>query len=168
MVTFTLTFSPILEVLKNGGSIRLKDLVGKLSGGNPNTFREVRNTEHAIDTYSACLVIEGGIVKFNRKAKKYAKHGVMERDVQYALHESVENMGEYELYPLKTRENSDRCYLGILWGDIPEEPDEKKYEMNYPPGCDFRDDGSDRCTVGCGVSDDILERYNLISLTTRD
>jgi hypothetical protein len=162
MATFTYTFGTINQVLKNNGKMRFSELANVLMNLDPRRFRDERTVETAITDYTACLKFDGGIVEFNKNAKRYAKFDIMERDVQAALHNSIDNMGQWALYPFKTRKNSDKCYLGILWNEIPRDEDEKRYNMNYPQGCDFRGEGENSCRAGCGVDEIVLKKYKLI------
>jgi len=82
----------------------------------------------------------------------------MERSIQAGLHATIPNMEEFQLYPFKTRNNSERCYLGIDWADIPEDESGEP----FPLTCDFRGNGNDACTLDCGISKDIVRRYGFV------
>ncbi len=163
MATFTYAFCTINQVLKNGGEMEFSELARVLTQQDPRRFRDEKTVEMAVVRYTDCLRFGGRTVSFDRNAKKYAKFGIMERDIQAALHESIPNMDEWALYPFKTRKNSNSCYLGIPWEEIPKDPDEgDKYNINYPIGCDFRAEGEDTCRSGCRVSEDVLKRYGIM------
>ena len=161
MATFTYTFCTISQVLKNGGEIGFERLADILMQQEPQRFRDKKTVEMAVLKYTSCLIFDGGTVRFNKGAKRYAKYDIMERDVQAYLHGAVPGMDNWALYPFKTRKNSDTCYLGIPWGEIPKDPDEEKYNMNYPKGCDFRGEGEDSCRTGCMASKEVLRKYGL-------
>ena len=153
MATFTLTYLPIVSVLENGGCMKLDDLAKSLCEKILVTFRDKSTVENAINTYVECLDVENELVKFNREAKTYAKFSIMERDIQDNLHGKLENMKEFELYPHKTRKNSDCCHIGVPWKDIPVGECEEMYKTNNPGDCDFRIDGKDNCALGCGIDE---------------
>lgn len=164
MATWTLTFLPIHQVLRNGGEMIFSDLAAKLIELDPRRFRDVINVERAITTYAHCLEYDAqtGTVRFNKEAGRYARFGMMERSIQFALHESVPSMEDWQLYPLKTRRNSGACYLGISWESIPRDPDNERKNVPYEDDCDFREEGEDNCRAGCGVSEEVLRKYSLI------
>lgn len=162
MATFTLTYAPIAEVIRNEGMIKFKTLAGKLMTQDPSRFRDEKTVEDAIDGYAGCLIFNGDIVKFNKDAKRYAQNFILERDVQAALHSTMPNMEKWVLYPFKTRKNSEFCYLDIPWKEIPKDSDEEKYNMNYPPLCDFMGQGEYACTASCGVEQNVLIKLGII------
>jgi hypothetical protein len=158
MATFTLAFSPTMLVLQNGGRIKISDLHKKLFGIRPLLFRDEKSVEEAIDTYIACLKIEGEEVVFNREAQHYTKIvNIYEREIQEALHGAIPDMERWQLYPFKTRSNSPECYIGIPWAEIPNNDMRmgQPGESDYPEMCDF--DGK-QCRTGCRVSDEVLRR----------
>ena len=161
MTTFTYTYAPTVEVLKNGGEMPFKVLADKLMAQDPRRFRVEKTVETAIDRYAHCLTSDGAVVRFNKNSDRYARFSIMERDIQSALHGAIENMEEFQLYPFKTRKNSDSCYLNIPWSEIPKDPHEEEHNMHYPDGCDFRGNGEDSCRVGCRVSENVLRKHSL-------
>jgi len=154
VVTFTLTFYPIIKTLEAGGRISFKDLAEKLISTVPGVFRDEKMVQRAIENYSGCLKYDGATVSFDRDARNYAKYGIMERQLQSLLHKSIPNMEEFQLYPFKTRKNSVTCYLGAPWSHIPIGEEEKEEGVDFPSHCDFRKDGVDGCGLGCGASDE--------------
>lgn len=157
MVTSSYTFFPIAEVLKAGGEMSFDELAKKLIDFDPSRFKDEETVERAVNIYAYCLNFDGGTVKFNREAKRYAQYSIMERSIQAGLHGTIPNMERFQLYPFKARNNSEGCYLGLDWADIPEsQPGE-----SFPIACDFRGDGNDACTLACGISKDIVRRYGL-------
>lgn len=156
MTTFTWTFYPILKTLEAGGTISFKNLAEKLMGDVPGAFRDEETVQRAIERYTGCLNYDGATVSFNRSAKTYAKHGIMERYLQSLLHKAVPNMEDYQLYPFKTRKNSITCYLNAPWKIIPLDELEKEGKVDFPRRCDFRCEGNDCCSLGCGVSEEFF------------
>ncbi len=150
-------YSTIAEVLKNNGNINIDDLTKKLIEIDPRRFNGDRVVETVVDTLASCLVIEGNRVRYDRNSKKYSRFTMFERSIQEALHGSIKNMNELELYPYKVRSNSEKCYIGIPWKEIPDYDHDKEENR-----CDFRTKGEDSCCAGCGVKEDILKKYNLI------
>ena len=164
MTTWAYTFLPIQQVLLNGGEMEFGALAKKLMGLDPGRFRDESIVDKAIQSYVNCLENIDGIVVFERSAKKYASVTEMERSVQYALHNSVPDMEKWQIYPMKIRSNSKRCYLGILWEEIPRDPNRGNYKRDLPfdDNCDFREEGEDSCKTRCRVGRDILRKYGLI------
>jgi len=164
MATWTLTFLPTQQVLLAGGKIKFDDLSTKLMSLDPRRFMSISEVENAITRYAKCLTLDAssGIVRFNREADRYARFGLMERSIQFALHESVPNMEEWQLYPLKARKNAMICYMGTPWESIPRDKEHEERNIPYDLGCDFRGNGRDACNAGCGVSTTILKNYGLI------
>src|SRR3989304_6367859 len=152
----------IVEVLKNGGSIKINGLEKGLVGINPLRFRD--SAEHIIDRHIACLEIVGDNIKYNKNAKKYttlsSSLAFMERSIQAALHKTIKNMEHWQLYPYLDRSNSGECYLGISWKDIPIHKGLDR-EIN---DCDFRCGGTDSCKLGCGISEETVAKYNNIKI----
>ena len=162
MATFTWTFCTIEKVLQLGGEVEFGKLAELLASEVPERFRDIKNVERAITNYTACLKYENGIVRFDRKAISYAKFGIMERDVQFALHTSLPNMEEWQLYPLIIRTNSKKCPAGIPWEEIPRSQYFDEERFPYDSGCDFRANQHDGCTAHCRVSKDIFKKYRLV------
>lgn len=160
MTTFALTLMPILKTLENGGEINFKILSNELIKLDPRRFRDLRCVEEGIDHYTACLTFKDEIVRYNKDSKNYAKFSIMERDIQAILHEAIKNMEEFQLYPFKTRKNSDKCYIGIKWKDIPKDND--GLDKSYNSSCNYRKDGLDECHAGCRVKEDVLRLYGLL------
>lgn len=148
MVTGTLTMIPPIIVLKNGGKISLKKLEEKCLEIDTGRF-EGEDMKGIIERYSSCLKEKNGVVRFDTESVKYAKHGIMERSLQFILHSAIPEMEKWQLYPLKTKKNSPTCYIGAPWEIIPID----SQEVNYNTFCDFRWDGKDHCTLGCGVDE---------------
>jgi hypothetical protein len=163
MVTWTHTFVPILHVLLAGGEIEFGKLADEAMSTDPSRFRDVRTVELAVDSCCHCLDYDDarGVVKYNRNAGKYSNSSfLLERSVQYALHEAVPNMEDWQLYPLVTKLNSEKCYLGISWNDIPEDIGGME-DAPFNTHCDFRNDGKDHCRLGCRVDESILKKCGL-------
>ncbi|MBR9677026.1 hypothetical protein GOV04_02700 [Candidatus Woesearchaeota archaeon] len=154
------TFVPIQQVLLNGGKMKLDDLVNKCVEIDPRRFRDgVSAIVDSIDDLSACLTLDDkGMVRFNKEAGSYSRLGLFERNIQYELHRSIKDMQDWELYPLQTTENSQTCYIGIKWTDLPEPDDGEPYILF----CDYRITGDDKCSAGCRVSEDVLKSYGLL------
>jgi len=117
----------------------------------PVTFRDGSSLERDIGTYIECLTIHDGIVRFNKEAKRYGKVGNMERYIQAGIHKAIENIEKFQLYPYRTRKDSDTCYIGVPWDNVPVGEGEKMYGHNAPRSCDFRSEGNDSCRRGCGI-----------------
>ncbi len=148
MTTGTWTIIPPLIVLKNNGKIQFDDLQKKLVEIDQGRFLD-SDLHDILRTYINCLKEEGNFVIFDKNAKRYAKHGIYERNLQFILHSAIPEMEKWQLYPLKTRKNSSICYIGVPWEIIPRD----FQEVNYINQCDFRWDGEDNCTLGCGVDE---------------
>jgi len=103
---------------------------------------------HIVEDLTACLVIEGNRVVYDKSARKYAQLALFERSIQKALHDTLPTMNEWQLYPHLTTKNSERCYLGVSWKEVP-----------TPNDCDFRCEGEDSCHLGCAVKKDVLKKY---------
>src|SRR3972149_6552874 len=131
------TYCVIVEVLKNGGAIKIDKLEKKLTEIDPLRFRG-RVVEGTVDDYAACLEIEDNQVIYNKTARRYTQLSsslaFMERSIQAALHKTIKNMEHWQLYPYLDRSNSGECYLGISWKDIPIHKGLDR-EIN---DCDFR------------------------------
>ncbi len=162
MVTWTLTFLPIQQVLLNDGKIEFGELAKKCVSQDPIRFRDIKTLENALERYIDCLKYneQTGSVEFNKNARKYAKGFLTERSIQFALHTSVSDMEKWQLYPMIIRSNSKKCYLGIPWEEIPKDPDFCE-DAPYDFHCNFRGEGKDSCRTGCRVSEDILRKYGL-------
>jgi hypothetical protein len=158
MVTFILTSYPILKVLEHGGRVRFDELANELMGIDPRRFRDVSRVEEGIEHYSMCLKMEDGYVVYDKEAKNYAAFDIHERDTQALLHNKIPDMEKFELYPFKTRKNSDRCYIGISWEEIPVSEEAKRLGMTYEPRCNF---SNGACTAHCGVDEETLRKYGL-------
>ncbi len=133
-------------VLKNNWKIKFDDLQKKLVEIDKRRFGN-SDLHSILRTYIVCLKEEGDFVIFDKNAKRYAKHGIAERSLQFVLHSAIPEMEKWQLYPLKTRKNSSTCYIGAPWEIIPRD----SQEVNYINLCDFRWDGEDNCTLKCGV-----------------
>jgi len=153
MTTLSWTGLPIIALLTltDNGSMSFRELAHHLTITRPETFRDENTLEIALDRYIACLAFESGVVSFNRNARKYTKHSSAERNVQSWLHKAVPDMERWQLYPFRDRRNSKECYLEFPWECIALSEEERRGFQNYPPGCDFRCDGSDSCKHGCGI-----------------
>jgi hypothetical protein len=162
MVTWTLTFLPIQQVLLNDGKIEFGKLAEKCMSQDPRRFRDIKTLENALKVYTDCLKYneQTGVVEFDRYAKRYAKTCLIERSIQFALHTSVSDMEKWQLYPMIIRSNSKKCYLGIPWEEIPKDPDFCE-DAPYDFHCDFREEGRNTCKTGCRVSEDTLRKYGV-------
>ena len=160
MATFSLNLVPVMEVLLSGGRMKISELADKVFEMNPILFRE-GSLLRTIDAYSACLKIDGGSVVFDRSAESYTRFVyIYERAVQAAVHGAVPDMEKWQLYPFKTRDNSDSCYIGVPWSDIPDtDMFGQKEKRRYSTRCDYKK-GS--CTGRCGVSDGALAKVGVI------
>ncbi len=163
MATFTWTYMPLLMVVQNGGSMNLVELTSKLNAASQRHFRDMAQVEFAIKTYSGCLkIINGNQVVFDRSAESYAKHSIMERDVDYLLHEAMPNLASrgFELYPHKTPQNSSVCPVGVPWKDVPKDSHAQSMGGDPYEMCDYH--GKKGCQGGCGVREGKLRELGLI------
>lgn len=140
------TFYLIAVVIDNGGRMEFDALAEKLIEADPQRFPSKENVKSYLNKLTECLYLEGNEVIFDKDAKKYSKIQFLERDVSRALNLPSENFKNLRLYPYKDRENSEECYLGISWKNIPGIPNFPKLDM-----CDYRSTGEEVCNYNCGV-----------------
>ena len=154
MVSSTLATYPIAGVIKHGGEVIFSQLAEELMALDPTRFRSLERVEEAVTEHNSCLKYDGDMVRFDKNAVRYSNGSfMMERFTQAFLHSMFgEKMEEFALYPYKTRKNSDACYVGEPWENIPlHETETGPPYLSYPLLCDFRQTGHDECTVACGL-----------------
>jgi hypothetical protein len=164
MSVSTKTLIPIFVVLRAGGEIDFSKLVKECWEIDPARLSTSGEIASSIGRYAECLVHDksAGKVRFNKNARRYVKIRLLERSTQFLLHNMVKIPPEtWQLYPLIVRSNSERCYLGIPWEEIPIDLNYDVERMPYDLHCDFREEGENSCRTGCRVSDEILKKYNL-------
>jgi len=152
MVTLIYTLYPIREVLLNGGSISLSELTEKLIARDTSLFRDEKSVKRAVSDYAECLSIKRGVVRFNKKALRYSKLVILEREVQYKLHNDDEvDMERFQLYKLRIRAHGEGCFMNIPWIEIPKDVIDS--DLLYVKRCDYRAEGKDGCYLGCGIEE---------------
>jgi len=152
------TFFPILCVIEEEGRMKFDDLSRILIQKDNRRFKSLEQVKYAIETLTRCLQIDGDEVLYDAHSPTYTREGAsqFERTIQIELHGILKNSGvtfNWKLYPFLARNNSNLCYMGVPWKEIPE-----KGENRVDDGCNFRND-KDSCTFGCGVERNIVEKY---------
>lgn len=102
-----------------------------------------------------CWELKDDKYYYNAEAEKYCSASLFEREVQVLLHMRIPEFDDIALYPLKTRHNSQTCYVGIPWKFIPK-GDEYEEKLGIPPYCCDMIPWKG-CSARCRVDEKVIE-----------